>query len=355
MISRKQITGIHVRSHSQSGFTLVEIMVGLAIGLLATLVVMQVFEVFEMQKRTTTGTADAQTNGTIALYSIGREMQQAGFALMPFNANQAGASPLACTQLVKDGVAANIDLLSPASIVDGVSDTITIRYGDSRAGGAPSMVRVLTGNTATLGSNLGCTAGSASLSFRENSPICNMSSVSSVPATPPADAQTIVTLRDPTGVAVNSYVSCLGAWHEVTFRVNNDSLERQDLAVSNNFVPVLPDIVNLQAQYGISSSCNSNDIVQWVDATGGQWATPSVADRNKIKAIRVAVVTRNSKMEGGNISDVCGSASGTPLCSWTGGPAIDLSANPNWKRYRYRVFETTYPLRNVVWSKGSIC
>ena len=59
----------------QAGFTLVEIMVGMVIGMLATIVILQVLSVFETQKRTTTGTADAQTNGSIALYNISREMQ----------------------------------------------------------------------------------------------------------------------------------------------------------------------------------------------------------------------------------------------------------------------------------------
>ena len=42
--------------NNQAGFSLVELMVGLVIGLMATLVIMQVFSTFEGQKRTTTGT-----------------------------------------------------------------------------------------------------------------------------------------------------------------------------------------------------------------------------------------------------------------------------------------------------------
>jgi len=62
----------------QSGFSLVELMVGLAIGLLATIIIIQVMSVFDAQRRTTTGSADAQTNGGIALYSIARELKMAG-------------------------------------------------------------------------------------------------------------------------------------------------------------------------------------------------------------------------------------------------------------------------------------
>src|SRR5512135_2099464 len=123
-----------------SGFTLVEIMVGLAIGMLATLVIMQVFAVFEAQKRTTTGTANAQTNGNIALYNISRELQMAGYALMPTK-----VSPLDCTTLTVG--ATGIAGMFPVTITDGVatagvsaSDSITIRYGTSPMGGVPGPI-----------------------------------------------------------------------------------------------------------------------------------------------------------------------------------------------------------------------
>ena len=36
-------------------------------------------------------------------------------------------------------------------------------------------------------------------------------------------------------------------------------------------------------------------------------------------------------------------------------PTIDLSpGDANWARYRYRVFETIIPLRNVIWSKDTL-
>src|SRR5471032_700320 len=67
----------------QAGFTLVELMVGMGIGMLATVIILQVMSVFEAQRRTTTGTADAQTNGGIALYNITRELQMAGYPMLP--------------------------------------------------------------------------------------------------------------------------------------------------------------------------------------------------------------------------------------------------------------------------------
>lgn len=336
----------------QEGFTLVEIMVGLAIGMLATMVIMQVFTVFEAQKRTTTGTADAQTNGGIALYNIGRELQMAGYPLMPV-AN----SPLECTTLTINGAADTTipNRLSPVAIADGgaaagASDTITFRYGNSLMGGVPTQITAMgapTANDATVGSNLGCQAGDITLIT--NGTTCAMSSASAVAGT------TTVTLADTTAAISGANLACLGTWNEIQYRVNSGNLER-------NGVPSVTGIINLQMQYGISATANSNQVTQWVDASGGTWAAPTVPDRNRIKAVRIAVVARNAKIEPAAVTTACSSTTAAApigLCAWAGSvaspaPVVDLSNDPNWARYRYRVFETIIPLRNMIWSKDTL-
>lgn len=331
------------RSFRQTGFTLVEIMVGLAIGMLATLVIMQVFSVFETQKRTTTGTADAQTNGGIALYNIGRELQVAGYPLMP-----ADDSPLECTTLTFG--ATGITGISPVTITDGASDTITLRYGSSASGGIPTAITAMgapNANDATVDNNFGCQVGDITLIA--NGTTCAMSSATAVTGT------TTVTLADTTAAISGANLSCLGTWNEIAYAATGGELTR-------NGTPTVAGVVNLQAQYGISATAASNQITAWVDATGGTWAAPSVADRNRIKAVRIAVVARNAKMEPGIVTAACSSttaAAPTGLCAWEGSaaspaPAIDLSADANWQRYRYRVFETIVPLRNIIWSKDTL-
>ncbi len=328
-------------------------MVGLAIGMLATMVIMQVFTVFEAQKRTTTGTADAQTNGGIALYNIGRELQMAGYPLMPVT-----NSPLECTTLTINGAAdATIpNRLSPVAIADGgaaagASDTITFRYGNSLMGGAPSQITAMgapTANDATVGSNLGCQAGDITLIT--NGTTCAMSSASAVAGT------TTVTLADTTAAISGANLACLGTWNEITYAVNNGNLER-------NGVPSVAGIINLQMQYGVSATANSNQVTQWVDASAATgWNAPTVANRNRIKAVRIAVVARNAKIEPAAVTAACSSttaAAPTGLCAWAGSvaspaPAVDLSNDSNWARYRYRIFETIIPLRNMIWSKDTL-
>jgi type IV pilus assembly protein PilW len=191
---------------------------------------------------------------------------------------------------------------------------------------------------------------------------------------------TQITVADATGIVgglAPTSLACLGAWNEFAFRVDlaASQLVRRVNAVDT---PVVAGVVNLQAQYGISASRNSNRITQWVDATG-VWATPPVnaavvacgaalADRNCIKAVRVAVVSRNDPIEKQVVSTACSSttaANPTGLCAWDAtsadtaavgwdAPVVDLSNTANWDRYRYRVYETIIPLRNMVWTRSRL-
>lgn len=348
------------------GFTLVEIMVGLAIGMLATLVIIQVMSVYETQKRTTTGTADAQTNGGIALYNIGRELQLAGYSLMPRGKAGVADSPLECTTTTFGTT--GITSITPVTITDGVavagvssaSDTITITYGNSLSGGIPSKIGAApVGNVVTLSSNFGCQVNDISLIV--NGSTCAMAKVTAVGTTP----STTVTLDNTAAAIAGADLSCMGTWNTVTYAVNNGNLER-------NGVPSVAGIVNLQAQYGVSDTANSNQVTQWVDANGSTWAAPTVVDRNRIKAIRIAVVARNAKFEPVAVTASCSSttaAAPTGLCAWEGvsvvagkpitvaspAPLLSLSdGNVNWAHYRYRVYETIIPLRNTIWSKDTL-
>jgi type IV pilus assembly protein PilW len=74
------------------------------------------------------------------------------------------------------------------------------------------------------------------------------------------------------------------------------------------------------------------------------------------------VVARNGLLEKDNVTGTCTTVKGTANngpCAWDdsnydAAPAINLSNDPNWQRYRYRVFETIIPLRNMIWAKGTL-
>lgn len=85
---------LHSHAHApERGFSMVELMIAMLIGLIGMIIIFQVFEVSEGIKRTTTSGGDAQQNGAVALYVVERDLRNAG---MGFNdAPLAGCNILA--------------------------------------------------------------------------------------------------------------------------------------------------------------------------------------------------------------------------------------------------------------------
>jgi type IV pilus assembly protein PilW len=217
----------------------------------------------------------------------------------------------------------------------------------------------LVGAEAGVDNNLGCNNGDTVMVSAGTA--CAMTRVDDADL---AADTTHITLASGAGASVNASLACMGNWSQFEYSVVNNQLQRHD-ASSINAAPIVSDVVNIQAQYGISAVANSNQITSWVDA-GAPWNAPTVANRNRIKAVRVAVVARNGLQEKDNVTNTCTTSKGTVNngpCAWddtnvSAAPKIDLSKNsdgtnnPDWQRYRYRVYETIIPLRNMIWSKN---
>jgi len=343
----------------QMGFGLVEIMVALVIGMVLTLVITQALSVFEGQKLTTSGTADAQTNGSLALYSIQREAQIAGFALPTL---ESGSSALKCLSFTPATTNISPVTITSGGVAAGASDSVTVRYGDSQFAGLPLTIVAGTLDTqAQVDTTMACVVSSApgNDALVTNGTSCTLTKVTAIQTAGPPK----ITLATSANVAVGAKLSCLGTWREIVFRVTNNQLERVE---NGDATQIGSDIVAIKAQYGISASASDNQVSQWVSATAASgWASPSVDDRNRIKAIRVAVIARNGLLEktaaetGTKACSSTTAAAPTGLCAWEGtdaspAPTIDISNDANWQRYRYRVYETIIPLRNVVWSKETL-
>jgi len=156
----------------------------------------------------------------------------------------------------------------------------------------------------------------------------------------------------PSTFDANPRIHDVGALVLRTYSVDNGNLMARDDFSSGTQVQVANNVVALKAQYGISDA-GSQIVNQWVSATlgpAGNWATPSLVDLRRVKAIRLAVVIRSAIKERPDAATgQCTVTSVAPV-SWPDGPAIDLSNDPDWRCYRYRSFETVVPLRNVLWA-----
>ena len=68
-------------SRNQRGLSLVEILVGVLIGMIGIVVIFQVLAVAEAQKRNTTHGADAQSSGAIGLFAMQQDVQLGGYGI----------------------------------------------------------------------------------------------------------------------------------------------------------------------------------------------------------------------------------------------------------------------------------
>lgn len=263
------------RARFQTGLSLVELLVGLLIGLIATLAISNLFSGFEARKRMIAGGADAQSSGVLAMYYMQRDAQNAGYGLPLYNSSD--PSPLLCpidTSINQAGVVIN---LSPVIIVDGGTgnDIVRIRYGNPASGGA-SLRATGTITYPTLdGRLIGCQENDVVL-FHQTpaNPNCSLGRLQKLNAD-----RTINTLSElntpPTASPVSILnganqvrFSCLGAWNQYEYSVNAAmELTRTGGTSSaapfpnSTAVPVASDIVALQAQYGVTNTIDPLSLI----------------------------------------------------------------------------------------------
>ncbi len=133
---------------------------------------------------------------------------------------------------------------------------------------------------------------------------------------------------------------------------------------------VLADgIVALRAQYGVASNNASPVVAGWEGTDSADWSStwaPGVlsgANEQLIRAVRILVVARAPNRESTEVTPACTTSGYTDGPCPSGGttqsdttlPAINLAnlawaAGGEWKHYRYKVYTTVVPLRNVLWN-----
>lgn len=386
------------------GFSLVEVMVGMVIGLLTVIVIMQSYATFEGQKRTTNNNSDTQENGLVALHAIETDARMAGFGLITPNG-------LACTTMNiswndPTGGATPFPAavpIAPVSITDGgagASDTLTFTYSTAPSGSNPSVLNttmtdsdadVKVDATNTVGFNIDkdlilISTPVVSPGTGANIPCTRLAFTSSTASANTVYNPAVGHNLFPAGgyLASQSFVLNMGSFRQNMYAVSGVGATSPDLTVTDVSIPgqaalsLSSNIVNIQAQYGVAATnlspgVSSPPVICWTDATGtgcnasSNWANPNAADIMRIKAVRIAIVARSSLQEkpasGVGAAATCNATTNAPI-SWTSNvgagstppPTINLNlpgdpnANPNWQCHRYRVYQTIIPLRNMIWA-----
>ena len=350
---------MNVKYHSrrQTGFTLVEILVAMVIGLLGIVVMFQVMSVWESLKRTTAAGSDAQIAGTVALFNLERDIRPAGLG---FGRGVDGTAvpSLGCTVSAKGPTASFV--LAPAIIVDGASgapDQIITLYGNSSLFVSTQKFKASTTSAKTVDGSYGgfraadvVVAGGA-----DSSVACEMFQVSSV-ATPGELGHATASIFNPapTQTALTSgFLYNLGPVPQRNvWAIQNGRLMRQDSLYVATAREVADNVIDLQAQYGIDGVGGGNATDGRLE--DGDWTAAAPANWSRVLAIRVGLLSRSQQFEKMEVTDGGPGTADAP--AWSGG-AFDMTNTlpgasgdvANWKRYRYRVYEKVIPLRNMVW------
>ena len=368
----------------ENGFSLVEVLVGMAIGVLVLVVIMQTFAVAEGYKRTTTSGTDAQINGLSALRTLESEVRMAGYGLMN------GANLCPTINRYYGGVSTSLNNL-PVTITDGGSgaDSIEVTYSSADTGAAPArIVRGMpTPSNVTKVSTLGNlnTCDFVVFASKDGSKACSVLQVTGLePNNIQFQTGSGQSNYNPSGGAQKAYFPAggystddviinLGKQIDKRFSVRRTSTSDEYFfhMTNANAAPdgcstpdptpeldMVSNIVYLKAQYGVAAA-GSQQVTCWTSAAAGDagcgigagsnWSAPAPADVQRIKAIRVAVVARSALSEKPTTGSTCNTTTAAPI-SWIGGPTIDLSAVPNWMCYRYKVYQTEIPMINVIWA-----
>ncbi|MCZ2414239.1 MAG: PilW family protein [Burkholderiales bacterium] len=356
----------------QDGVTLVELMVALVIGSLAVLVIQQVMAVFEAQKRTSSGGSDAQVNGAVALFSIEREIRQAGYGL--FNGS-GSLCPLGINIYYNGTTVSDGGTLRPVVIVDGGAGPDAIEFLRSSADFAAiptSIVKNMPNASSiiTVDSSAGLAQSQLFLAVgKDGGKVCTLMQMSQDPQKTgngwnlqhnsgqylynPPNPNSVFTAA-PTYEIGDAIVN-MGNFVHGRYQVLCDRLTEVDPTTTAaphtcaNVTPLVDEIVDLQAQYGIAAA-GSMQVSQWCDATPtstcGNWANPGAADVPRIRAVRVAVVARSAQYEKEQVSPAS-------LALWEAGdpgdPPPSRALTSDERHYRYKVFTTIVPIRNVIW------
>ena len=331
---------------------MVELMVGMVIALLGTLAIFQVFALSEGQKRSTTSASDSQQNGSLALLSIERDIRQAGYGIFD-------ASLLGCNVSLYDKVrGGNYSFpMAPVVITQTANkpDAIAIMYSDSELQVESVGIQGMTGATADITTNnrFGFGVGDLIVVGEPGQP-CSVAQVSGLPmgaaqTNDLSHANTGATrFNSATGVAM-AYTAAARVLTLGQAPANNaytiDSAFKLQMTsnLTGDAVAVADDIVDMKAQYG--KDTDGDTFVDTYDnvtpTTPAGWA--------QVRAIRIAVLARSALLEknpvtqGGSITLWATST----VAPTTTGPTHALAAADLY--YRYKVYETIVPIRNVIW------
>ena len=358
----------------QRGLTLIEVMVGMVIGLIGIVIITQVYLVNENFKRSTTSAGGAQVNGAIALYTMERDLRMAGYGIATTDA-------LGCGQLQyyyngdysnPPGGTLPAIAVAPVIITNGVGgpDTIAVMYGNEDERTVPATVSKNMASAAAdinLDNPTGFSDSPGDLILVSQGGVCTLIQVTTVntstlqlvhtgsgtapwnPVAPTFTAYTQGALVYNLGRPVQNTYSISGSGSLQLLNRFTSTSSTVVPSYNNTSVKLIDGIVDLQAQYGQDDGSNGGTADDGI-VDGYDNNTPTTAvGWQRVLSVRVGVLARSQNYEK---PEPAGSActATTVAPTWSGGTFTVPGGIPSC--YKYRVFETVVPLRNMLWRQS---
>lgn len=351
------------------GVTLVELMVGLAIGLLATLVIAQVLTISEGRRRTTVSGSDAQVSGSLALYTLQREIQMAGYGL------STSTTGLGCAVTAQRAGTNYALTLAPVIITQGAAgapDTIQINSSGKQSFSVPTRVTAnhngATDTVFSVATTVGAAVGDVMVAVPPAIDVNNWCSVFNVTGTTgttqishavgasgPWNQAPGATIQ-PATYAAGTYLVNIGPFATRSMSVSaTNTLQVSSFSTTTAAITtedLFADVVNLKALY--AKDTNGDGLVDTYDNV-----TPTTAAGwQQVRGVRLAIVSRSAQMEKDNVTSAnllwdvgsTGAVAGSAACGTSRCLTLIVNTLPDWQRYRYKVYDTFVPLRNLLWT-----
>lgn len=354
----------------QAGFSLIELMVGLVIGLFAVVMMMQMFQTWDERKRTAASGNDATLSGVSAYYDLQRRIRQAGYG---FNST----SLMNCALTLRTGVPAiplaPVTINPPTSLVpqgDPNTDRLLVVSGNPNSQPEGNVVQSNDGTNYIVQMSSAFAIDDWVFASPDTCATATLTKVTAIPSdtkvrtvAAPINASMLVNMgRQPSILAYAVRSGQLAVCDYMTHDCSASS-------TAPAWAPVAANIVSLRAQYGRDTSSTADGVLDLFDQT-----SPTTAcEMTRIGSVRIAIVARSAQYEtavnnSGNRTcrTVTGAApvwdaSNADNPSGSAAAPINVSKFPDgtdstdWQCYRYRTFQSVVPLRNINWQSGTGC
>lgn len=368
------------------GFSLIELMVAVAIGMVLTMAITGLMVRSEAGRRALTTVNDVSMNGAYLSYTLDRTLRNAGSGYTQswpqaygcrLLASRAGTQILPRTAAFPAPFASVPQTVRLAPVIvhagagNGGSDVLAVMSGASALGEQPIPVQAgsVTGTLLRLPATVGLRADDLTMVLQDQTN-CMVQQVAAGFAGGASQqlnfggtyaANTINSVNlDSFGVGTAAFLAPIGnaAGNQPAFQLlgvhSNTRLMTFDLLRldgSNTTTPIADGVLDLRARYGVDSD-NDGRVDTWVSPATAPWNAATLQDGSttsrdnlaRILAVRVGLILRNNVPERNAVSP----ASLVLFSDLASTLQVTRTLSATEQQLRYRTLEFTVPLRNVM-------